>query len=260
MDLKIEKEAFVSGLEGTTVSEIYLLSATLLVGYFLRCCFLVCVCQTTPNLLTRFLLEFTSVILPAILIFTVLADYAVYILISELLTGTFLVLNRLRPVVTSGDVLQKVETLTFPSRYPFVTITRAFVNLFTAVAILAVDFSIFPRRLAKAETFGSGLMDIGVGAFLMCHGLTAPEARSDAGKKKEGESPGFLRVVWVTLRQVLPLFLLGVLRLASVKTTGYQEHITEYGLHWNFFFTIATVRVCASRDVQFVVLVVELLY
>ena len=44
-----------------------------------------------------------------------------------------------------------------------------------------------------------------------------------------------------------PLWLLGFCRLLSVKSTGYHEHVTEYGIHWNFFFTLVIVRVsCTS--------------
>ena len=40
-----------------------------------------------------------------------------------------------------------------------------------------------------------------------------------------------------------PLLVIGFIRLLSVKSTGYQEHVSEYGVHWNFFFTLATVKV-----------------
>ena len=51
-----------------------------------------------------------------------------------------------------------------------------------------------------------------------------------------------------TWRRVLPMLALGCVRLASVKSTGYQEHVTEYGVHWNFFFTIALVRVSPAAQ------------
>ena len=56
-------------------------------------------------------------------------------------------------------------------------------------------------------------------------------------------SRGYVMRVVGTGRRVLPLMALGCVRLVSVKATGYQEHVTEYGVHWNFFFTIAFVRV-----------------
>jgi phosphatidylinositol glycan class W len=117
---------------------------------------------------------------------------------------------------------------------------RTYTNLFTAIAILAVDFTIFPRRFAKTETYGTGLMDIGVGLFVVAHGLTAPEARGLSNTR------GYVWRVLGTARRVLPLMVLGCVRLASVKLTGYQEHVAEYGVHWNFFFTIAFIRVLCT--------------
>jgi len=39
---------------------------------------------------------------------------------------------------------------------------------------------------------------------------------------------------------------LGCLRLFTLKATNYQEHVTEYGVHWNFFFTVATISLLSS--------------
>ena len=49
--------------------------------------------------------------------------------------------------------------------------------LLTCFSILAVDFTVYPRRFAKCETYGFSVMDIGVGAFIFAAGLTSPQAR-----------------------------------------------------------------------------------
>eukprot|EP00752_Nemacystus_decipiens_P016520 g14766.t2 len=53
-----------------------------------------------------------------------------------------------------------------------VTNFRASVMLMTCITILAVDFQVFPRRFAKTEVFGTGLMDLGVGATIFASSLS----------------------------------------------------------------------------------------
>ena len=45
------------------------------------------------------------------------------------------------------------------------------------------------------------------------------------------------------LQSCIPLIIVGAARTVSVKATDYQEHVSEYGVHWNFFFTLAVVKV-----------------
>ena len=243
MSDKLAKEAFVSGLSGTSLGEISLLTITLSAGYLLRCTLTVSLRFWTFAL--SFLSEYSTIVLPGILVFTVFADYALFIL-SALVSVSLLII--LYGIWTSksnyhqiADICKLVFSSPYNKRLPFVTLFRTYITLFTAIAILAVDFNIFPRRLAKAETYGSGLMDVGVGAFMMAHGITAPEARCQSNGKLSIK--GYLKLLLVTARNILPLFVVGLVRLILVKGTDYQEHVTEYGVHWNFFFTIAFVRV-----------------
>ncbi len=234
MSSKLAKEEFVSGHSGTSLEEIYILTTILVAGYLLRCVLLICLpFGVGKSAVLSFLIDYVTVIAPGVLVFTVLADYALHILGFIILATLLLYFYGLSSNgIASG--IKNLSASSYPLRLPCLTLTRTFVTLITAIAILAVDFQIFPRRFAKAETYGTGLMDVGVGAFIMSHGLTSPEARGrGSGRRKTGS----------VLKDLLPLIVIGVLRLLAVKSTHYQEHVSEYGVHWNFFFTIATVRV-----------------
>ncbi|KAF2612491.1 hypothetical protein F2Q70_00008859 [Brassica cretica] len=107
--------------------------------------------------------------------------------------------------------------------------------LITCLCILAVDFTIFPRRYAKTETYGTSLMDLGVGSFVLANAIVSRQARDVSSGN------------WITgLKATAPLLLLGLIRLVTTSGVDYQVHVTEYGQHWNFFFTLAAISILTS--------------
>ncbi|VDP17273.1 unnamed protein product [Soboliphyme baturini] len=121
----------------------------------------------------------------------------------------------------------------FPVKNFRVSCTRdklAFMIVSICICILAVDFKLFPRRLAKTESFGFSLMDVGVGIIIFMTGVVSHAAR------------GVTESLRFESRSIVPLLVMGASRQAMVSLLNYPVHQTEYGAHWNFFYTLAVVK------------------
>jgi len=227
---------FVSNNNGTTPLEIVIVGSPLHFSIL----FLASLSQWLGLDYTTFLgslLELLVTILPILLSLTVLSDYSAHISLTLFLMGVSLLLVAQGSKKTKHN-LSRIWDLTVspPNRAVFLTSFRASMLLVTTICILAVDFPIFPRKFAKTETFGYGLMDLGVGSFVFSNGLVSPEARQLTSS----------RSIRKNLLGCVPLLFLGLARLISVTSLGYHENITEYGLHWNFFFTLASVKLLSA--------------
>ncbi|KAG8533967.1 uncharacterized protein KY384_001710 [Bacidia gigantensis] len=237
------KEEFVSGLKGGKVSEINYVTAIAPASYLLWS-----VLQARHDFFTSldiraFLADFLLQVVTILLSITLYSSIPIFfnILLLTIAVAAYLVSStrrRFRKPSASAkennsDKNPEDDLDTIPVR-PFITAYRGGMIIITCLAILAVDFRVFPRRFAKVETWGTSLMDMGVGSFVFSAGLIS--ARPIL---KASESPSIASQLKLSIRTSIPLLILGVIRLYSVKGLDYAEHVTEYGVHWNFFFTLA---------------------
>ncbi|XP_037664713.1 phosphatidylinositol-glycan biosynthesis class W protein [Choloepus didactylus] len=258
MSQKRMKEAFVSNLNGTSVLEITqglcfpafcILCRGLLIIFSQHVCY-----SSSHTQRTQFFIDFVFLIVPMV------ATVTIFSLSSSLLleqltgiifgAGLFYQIYRRRTCYARmpiQKILEKFLKISLESEHiPAISCFRVINNAFSAIAILAVDFSLFPRRLAKTELYGTGAMDFGVGGFVFGTALVCPEIR----RKPNMERSRFYYFT-KSLYSVWPLLFLGIGRLVIIKSIDYQEHLTEYGVHWNFFFTLIVVKLVTSLLLTF---------
>lgn len=254
MSLKELKEQFVSDLTGGSVSEIYSVTGIALASVFSHTLVTNWLLPSIPLLQTEpipFLVDFYFAVILQLQSLTIFSGNLSRLYVFALSGG--IILFFVKVFVNSKNSKSrgsKGSTTERPSKdksrsnddllgiVDFITAYRSQMVVITNLAILAVDFHLFPRRFAKVETWGTSLMDLGVGLFVFSMGLANSRAVIKKNLQKNTKKEPYLALVAKNTVKALPVLILGVIRLVSVKSLEYQEHVTEYGVHWNFFMTL----------------------
>jgi phosphatidylinositol glycan class W len=171
--------------------------------------------------------DFTLIVIPCLLTLTY----------TWLAIGLSLIYILLAFVQTRGLPKQPTHKKTLTVDYTreiSLDTPRALIHILTAIGILAVDFHIMPRYFIKCETYGQSMMDLGVAGFVFSSGIVAGPRLSNPAS--------FVK----TAKLIVPTALLGFGRAFVLKALNYQEHVTEYGVHWNFFMTLSSMPILAS--------------
>lgn len=230
-------------LEESTALEVFL---TILPTFFFACMSNLLASfigeTITSNKFRHFIFDFLLIVVPSILTFTVCSKYVKEIsYVAGFFVLILLILDKLsllKGTISWVDGNKKKSTHQAYNTY-FITNARSTINILSAIAILAVDFKILPRHFGKTTTFGYSLMDSGVGLYILSNGVVAPET-------KNRKYP-----ISNSIKGSIILLLLGIGRFILTKQVNYNVQEIEYGVHWNFFLTLAFTKIFSSLILNF---------
>ncbi|SCU83132.1 LADA_0C09736g1_1 [Lachancea dasiensis] len=242
-DLRQRKEDFVTGLTGGTIEEINWVTSVAICSYICWNLVRSSIKNGIANSVVDFFFNWCGILLalttyannPGALNVLLLGPcLAIWILMKKSSRAS---MTKFEPRETRHS--RQDDSNTTLVKRPFITVYRGSMMVITVLAILAVDFQIFPRRFAKVETWGTSIMDLGVGSFVFSNGVVS--SRSILKNELSVHKAKSLKKAISALRSSGSILFLGLLRLFFVKNLEYQEHVSEYGVHWNFFITLALV-------------------
>ncbi|KAJ2529595.1 Glucosaminyl phosphatidylinositol (GlcN-PI) nositol acylation protein [Coemansia sp. RSA 1935] len=249
------KEWRVSDLDGSSLTEIHMVLSTVVLSYWCWKCKTAAEFHRNPAKFSgrswqHFVFECTVFLVP---MFMALTDHYLYTTIAALI-GTGIYYRKQIPNAPyradkwapdpRADSFKQSFAPGKITPKSYLSIYRAEMMLLTCFCILAVDFNVFPLKFAKVETFGTSIMDLGVGSFVFSAGVVG--AKSVLPKRVDGKIVALS--LWQQLKAglwtSLPVLVLGIARFVLTESVDYQKHATEYGTHWNFFFTLGLLPIC----------------
>ncbi|XP_053208329.1 uncharacterized protein LOC128392340 [Panonychus citri] len=249
---------FINRYQYTPPTELYHLSIVYILSHFLVLSILTCfpILDSSKYFYKRVFIESTALAMPFLLSVTLLQSINTIIPYILLVLSMHLLLSYSRVYVVLKWPEIVFHSKPMPVKLPFITNLFSNVILTVSIVILAVDFQIFPDRLAKSKIYGWTLMDTGVSYFVGLNGLLAIESRQGtstpynsptSSTSSNSQSISILKI----LSPSLPLFALGFIRMLLIKLTGYHQEITEYGVNWNFFIVLGLTRIISSGIIYF---------
>uniref|UniRef100_A0A914EGU4 Phosphatidylinositol-glycan biosynthesis class W protein n=1 Tax=Acrobeloides nanus TaxID=290746 RepID=A0A914EGU4_9BILA len=218
---------------GTTQLEVFKTQIVGVLSVFLRNLIIATFFKNRYNKINAFLIDFVTLVVSFLLALTLLANH-----LDELLS--FLALSSLTLILVQKFLRKENYVIYKPTEY--LAYFRSAFLLGTVLAILAVDFRVFPRRFAKTESYGYSVMDIGTALFVFSHALSEYLGAQNPEKSK---TP-FLTIFGRPIPAFGVLFVLGVGRAIVIYLTGYHQEVTEYGVHWNFFITLCCLKIFST--------------
>lgn len=162
MSQKQMKEAFVSNHNGTSVLEVT--QGLCLPAFCILCRGLLIILSqhlcSSHTWRTRFFIDFVFLIVPLVATLTILSSFVLleHLAVIILGAGLFYQIYRRRTCwarMPVQKILDKFLKISLESEYvPAISCFRVINSAFTAIAILAVDFPLFPEDLPKLSSMG----------------------------------------------------------------------------------------------------------
>ncbi|RAL61806.1 hypothetical protein DID88_002869 [Monilinia fructigena] len=241
------KEDFVSNLTGGGLGEINIITAVAPVAIILWSTLQTRQSFFTPYTPITFAVDFLLNVGAILLAISLYADMP--LILNILLLAPVILLYAIPPQKTIQKATQKkprinsVKNKTHRAIEPAPEETLPYhlqrgndgYHLFGYFSCRFQDFS---TEICQGGKLGNIVDGSRVGSFVFSGGLVGARPLLKELSSTRTSSKLSIRL-YNSLRHALPLIVLGTIRLYSVKGLDYAEHVTEYGVHWNFFFTLA---------------------
>ncbi|KAH3729143.1 hypothetical protein DPMN_055106 [Dreissena polymorpha] len=123
------------------------------------------------------MVDFVWIILPVELIITAWNVQSPYFYVVTWVAIVTLVVHIISTKIHSRTQILELFLATQMDKCPCVSYIRAFTNIITGFCIFAADFIIYPKYFYKSRLYGTTLMDLGLGFYVISHAMVANEAR-----------------------------------------------------------------------------------